>query len=146
MALDLRRGGLAASLVVFGLGAAFAQTAPAPFKCDIQPDTKSVRVSITNPHAHEAHCTAHCEFSTPKSGAIFMVECATTVGASAKDFMLCTKTYDQGTLVKMTEGKGDCLNNEVKESKDDDEDSEALIQRMQKQGQEMLDAMKKKKP
>jgi hypothetical protein len=113
------------------------------FTCAIQPDGKSVRATVSNPHEHEAHCTTHCEFSTTKAGTKFMVECGTAVAASAVDFELCLKSFDEGRLVKMTSGKGDCLSNEVKEDKEE-EDAETMMQRMQKQGQDFLDVMKKK--
>jgi hypothetical protein len=46
-------------------------------------------------------------------------------------------------VVKLLEGKGECLNSAVK-AVDDDEDSDVLIQRLQQQGQDFLDKMKKK--
>src|SRR5262249_13748995 len=134
---------LLALFVVLVSGNALAQNKPAPFSCIVQPDGVSVRVSISNPHQHEAQCTAHCEFNTTKAGTRFMVECGTSVAADAKDRELCVKTFDSGRVVKLLEGKGECFNSEVK-ADNDDEDSDALIQRLQKQGQDFIDAMKKK--
>jgi len=131
------------TLVILSAGAAFAQTKPAPFSCVVQPDGVSVRVAISNPHAHEAHCTAHCEFNTAKAGTRFMVECGTSVAASATDKELCIKTFESGRVVKLLEGKGECLNSEVR-ADPDDEDSDALIEKLQKQSKDFIDAVKKK--
>lgn len=130
--------------VVLTASGVFAQTKPAPFSCAIQPDGVSVRVTISNPHAGDAHCTAHCEFNTTKADTRFIVECATSIPGNANGRELCVKKFESGRVMKLLEGKGECLNSAVKAEDDDDEDSDALIQRLQKQGKDALDAMKKK--
>jgi hypothetical protein len=137
------RATLGVALLVAFTAAAAAQTKPAPFSCAIQPDGVSVRVVITNPHAHEAHCTAHCEFSTTKADTSFIVECGTSISANAGGRELCIKKFESGRVLKLLEGKGECLNSAVKADDDDDADSEALVQRLQQQGKEFLDRMKK---
>jgi hypothetical protein len=131
-----------AALVLAG-SAALAQS-PAPFSCTIDGDGQSVRVKVSNPHPHEAQCTVNCSFNTTKTGTRFGVECGRGVGAGAKDFELCVKTFNGGRIVKLLEGKASCLNTEVKEEQDDDEDSDALIQKLQKQSQDFIDGVKKK--
>jgi hypothetical protein len=140
-----RRFWISPILVAMSASVALAQTKPAPFSCAVQPDGVSVRVSISNPHANDAHCTAHCEFNTTKAGTRFIVECGTSIPANASDRELCVKTFDSGRVVKLLEGKGECLNSAVKQD-DGDEDSDALIQRLQKQSQDFIDAVKKKQP
>jgi hypothetical protein len=135
---------IAQILIAISAGAAAAQTKPAPFTCAVQPDGVSVRVAISNPHDHEAHCTAHCEFNTTKAGTRFMVECGRSVDASAVDKELCVKTFEAGRVVKLLEGKGECLNSEVKDSGGDDEDSDVLIEKLQQQSKEFIDAVRKK--
>ncbi len=125
--------------------AAFAQTMPAPFSCAVQPDGVSVRVTIANPHANDAHCTAHCEFNTTKAGTLFIVECGASVGAGVADKELCVKTFDSGRVTKLAEGKGECLNSAVKAEDDkDDEDNDAMIQRLQQQSKDFIDAARRK--
>jgi hypothetical protein len=136
------RAMLGAALLAALTANALGQTKPAPFVCAIQPDGVSVRATISNPHANDAHCTAHCEFSTTKADTKFIVECGTSVSASASERELCVKKFESGRVVKLLEGKGECLNSAVK-AVDDDEDSDVLIQRLQQQGQDFLDKMKK---
>lgn len=140
--IHLLCAGLGVALFALGTGAALAQIRPAPFSCAIEPDGVSVRVTISNPHANEAHCTAHCEFNTTKADTRFIVECATSIPASASGRELCVKKFDSGRVLKLLEGKGECLNSAVK-AEDDDEYSEILIRRLQQQGKDFIDRMKK---
>jgi hypothetical protein len=77
------------------------------FACTVQPDGKSLTVSVTNPHKAETHCQVHCEFSTGP-GSTYMAECGKTVPPGVET-VLCSKVYERGQLGKQVSGTVDCI-------------------------------------
>ena len=136
---------LVAALVVF-VAPAFA--ASQPFKCALQPDGKSVRVTIANPYKQDAYCMVNCQFSTKQAGSSFQISCGKEVSAGGVETELCIKTDTRpAALVGMTGGDGDCTDPTPKDAptlSDDDKDDEELIQRLQKQGQDFINRQKSK--
>jgi hypothetical protein len=86
---------------------AAAPASAGDFACTVQPDGKSVTVSVTNPHEAETHCQVHCEFATGK-GSSFMAECGKTVPPGVET-VLCIKPYEHGQLGKLESGTVDCV-------------------------------------
>ncbi len=141
--------------VAAGLWLAPAQADP--FTCKISADGKSVDAMIANPFKRDASCQVNCQLSTTRAGTSFQISCTKEVAPGAAEVVLCSKTVDDGTLVKMTGGSGECTNPEPKASnadKDDDIDVQALIndpaklrERIRKDlppdAQKMLDKMNK---
>jgi len=123
-----------------------ALAAGQPFKCELSGNGKSVRGSIANPYAQETHCVVNCQFAT-STGASFQISCAKTAAGGGIESELCVKTYDTGTLTKMTGGDGDCIAPlpPGEDNDDSDEDDEALIKQLQQQGQDMLKEMQRGK-
>jgi hypothetical protein len=92
--------------------AALALSASVPalagdFACTVQPDGKSLTVSVTNPHKTETHCQVHCEFSTGP-GSTYTAECGKTVPPGVET-VLCSKVYEGGQLGKQVSGTVDCV-------------------------------------
>lgn len=131
-------------ILFFAVMLALATPAAAsqPFKCTLQGDGRTVRVTIANPFQQDAQCMVDCQFATNRAGTSFMVSCGKAV-PPGEDVELCVKTYDKGTLTAMTGGTGECTDPTPRDTPaDDDDDDEALIQRLQQQGQDMLKKMK----
>jgi len=121
--------------------------------CTLGPDKKTVTVTATNPYSQTMACEVNCDMAL--SGGISTVVCVKPVPVGAKDFVMCTEKADEGHA--WTRVKGATVNcpdpaAPPKSSKteadkaDDDDDAkiDAEMQKMMKQGQEMLDRMKKK--
>lgn len=128
----------------FSCGVA-AQADPAQFACTIQPDKQTVRVTIKNPFETETQCMVNCEISTQRAGTKFLVSCGRPVKPGVEG-ELCVKKDDEGTLVSMIGGDGDCIKplppEPAEEKKDDDDD--ALIQKMMKDSQDFIDKSRSK--
>lgn len=122
--------------------------------CTLSADKKTVTVTATNPYSKVMACEVNCDMAVPNG--IGTVVCVKPVPVGARDFVMCTETATEGhpyTRVKGAEvncpdpsapppaSKADSG------SKDDDDDddakADAQMQKMLKQGQEMLDRMKK---
>jgi hypothetical protein len=137
----MRRISAVQALLALSTVAASAVDNPAPFTCAILPDGKSVRASVTNPFDRETSCSVNCQFSTPQQGSSFQVSCTKTIEAGSKSIDLCVRESSRA-LVKMTGGNADCVRPLAEE--ETDEDSDALIEKLQKQGQDFIDRTKKK--
>jgi hypothetical protein len=129
--------------------------------CTLSADKRTVTVTATNPYSKVMACEVNCDMAIPNG--IGTVVCAKPVPVGAKDFVMCTKTADEGhsyTRVKGAEvncpdpsapppaGKADTSSKADADSKDDDDDDDAradeLMQKMEKQGQEMLERQRQK--
>lgn len=121
-----------------------AHADPAPFSCTIQPDRKSVKVTIRNPFDTETQCLVNCQFSTERAHTSFQLTCGNVVSGGAER-ELCTKIDEQGTLVAMTGGDGDCVKPlpPEPEDKSGDED-DADIRKLMKEGQDFIDKTRQK--
>ncbi len=140
--------GAAAAMLVAGQAYA-AEVAT----CTLGPDKKTVTVTATNPYSQVMACEVNCDMAL--AGGIATVVCVKPVPVGAKDFVMCTDKADGDHLY--TRVKGATVNcpdpaappkgaDKAEKAADDDDDAatEATMQKMMKQGQEMLDRMKKK--
>jgi hypothetical protein len=121
--------------------------------CTLGSDKKTVTVTATNPYAQVMACEVNCDMALP--GGIATVVCVKPVPVGAKDFVMCTDKANGDHLY--TRVKGTTVNcpdpaappkgaDKAEKPADDDDDAatEATMQKMMKQGQEMLDRLKKK--
>jgi hypothetical protein len=127
--------------------------------CTLSADKKTVTVTATNPYSKVMACEVNCDMAI--SNGIGTVVCAKPVPVGAKDFVMCTRTAAEGhsyTRVKGAEvncpdpsapppaSKAETGSKADTDSKDDDDDDakdDEKMQKMMKQGQEMLDRLKK---
>ena len=120
--------------------------------CTLGADKKTVTITATNPYSQVMACEVNCDMAVPNG--IGTVVCAKPVPVGAKDFVICSRTTDGSGY---THVKGASLNcpdpsapppaSNASDSKDDDDDdakADEQMQKMMKQGQEMLDQLKKK--
>src|SRR4051794_39062998 len=114
--------------------------------CTLGADRKTVTVTATNPYAQVMACEVNCDMALP--GGIATVVCVKPVPAGAKDFVMCTDKADGDHIY--TRVKGATVNcpdpsapppKAEKADDDDDTKTEETMQKMMKQGQEMLDRM-----
>ena len=122
--------------------------------CTLSADKKTVTVTATNPYPKVMACEVNCDMAVPNG--IGTVVCAKPVPVGAKDFVMCTETATDGrsyTRVKGAEVNcpdpsapppGSKADTDSKDDDDDDAKADELMQKMQKQGQEMLDRLKQK--
>jgi hypothetical protein len=122
--------------------------------CTLSADKKTVTVTATNPYSKVMACEVNCDMAIPNG--IGTVVCVKPVPVGAKDFVMCTETAAEGH--SYTRVKGASLNcpdpsapppgsKAEPDSKDDDDDdakADELMQKMLKQGQEMLERQKQK--
>lgn len=137
------------SLTVFAFvlgGIANVDASNTQFKCTLGADGKTVRVTVSHAFKQDAYCTVNCQFATKSAGTSFQVSCTKSVPAG-DDSELCVKTYDKGSLTKMTGGDAECLDPTPKDSsdKDDADDDDAAMKDMQKMQREGLDMLRKMK-
>ena len=116
--------------------------------CTLSADKKTVTVTATNPYSKVMACEVSCYMAIPNG--IGTVVCAKPVPVGAKDFVMCTEAAGSGQVyTRVKEASVNCPDPAPpppKAEKDDDDDAKAdeMMQKMMKQGQEMLDRMKKK--
>jgi hypothetical protein len=121
--------------------------------CTLGPDKKTVTVTATNPYSQVMACEVNCDIAL--AGGIATVVCVKPVPPGAKDFVMCTDKASGDHLY--TRVKGATVNcpdpaappkgaDKAEKAADDDDDAatEATMQKMMKQGQDMLDRLKKK--
>lgn len=119
--------------------------------CTLGADRKTVTVTATNPYSQTMACEVNCDMAL--SGGIATVVCVKPVPAGAKDFVMCTDkaagdhTYTRvkGTSVNCPDPSAPPKADKAADKNDDDDDAkaDAMMQKMMKQGQDMLDRMKK---
>ena len=124
--------------------------------CTLGADKKTVTVTASNPYAQVMACEVNCHMDIP--GGFATVVCVKPVPPGAKDFVMCTDVSTGGhpyTRVKATEANcpdpaapPTAAKAETKKDDDDSDDDDAKVdeqmRKMQKQGQDMLDALKRK--
>jgi len=121
--------------------------------CTLGADKKTVTVTATNPYSQVMACEVNCDMAL--AGGISTVVCVKPVPVGSKDFVMCTQKAAEGvTYTRVKETTVNCPDPaaQAKSTKaetqkaDDDDDARAdeMMQKMMKQGQEMLDRMKKK--
>ena len=133
------------SLIVLLLlfpGVAQAQT---KFACEVSADRLSLRILVTNPYEQETHCQVNCHLKAPEGGTI-SGSCGKTVPGKSTGFLLCAQERDNKGRYGALEASsnGEC----VKPLTDaglqkEDEDDDALIRKLQKEGQDALKRLQK---
>jgi hypothetical protein len=115
------------------------------FVCQISEDKLTLRVLITNPYEQETHCQANCHLRSAGGGTISS-SCGKTVPGKAADFLLCEQTRQGKTAygAVLASSNAECVKpltdaNRQKEDEDDD----ALIEKLQKDGQDALKRLQK---
>jgi len=141
----------------FGAMAAFLVASPAladsVAKCALGPDKKTVTVTASNPYSQVMACEVNCNMDIP--GGFATVVCVKQVPVGARDFVMCTDVSKDGkSYTRVKDIDANCpdpaappAGSRAEPSKSDDDDdaeADALMKKMQQQGQEMLDRMKRK--
>jgi hypothetical protein len=141
---------IGAVALLVAVGPAFAAEVAT---CTLSADKKTVTVSATNPYSKVMACEVNCDMAVPNG--IGTVVCAKPVPVGAKDFVMCTESATEG--IRWTRVKGASLNcpdpsapppaskadSDGKDDDDDDAKVDEKMQQMMKQGQEMLQQLKK---
>ena len=119
--------------------------------CTLGADRKTVTITATNPYSQVMACEVNCDMAL--SGGIATVVCVKPVPAGARNFVMCTDkaagdhlyTRVKGTTVNCPDPSAAAKPAKAEQA-DDDDDAKAdeMMQKMMKQGQDMLERMKKK--
>jgi hypothetical protein len=121
--------------------------------CTLSADKKTVTVTATNPYSKVMACEVNCDMAVPNG--IGTVVCAKPVPVGAKDFVMCSETATDGRSYTRVKGaEVNCpdpsapppaskANTDSKDDDDDDAKADEQMQKMMKQGQEMLEQLKK---
>jgi hypothetical protein len=126
--------------------ASAAPAAPAPvaaaapavkagtFICRISADGHSFDAIIANPYNVEASCQVNCQVSTTKAGTTIQSSCTKNIAPGVGEVVLCSKTLDDGKLVKVVGGSGECTDPTPKQpSAAEKNDEDAKVQRLMNQ-------------
>ena len=125
--------------------------------CTLSADKKTVTVTASNPYPQVMACEVNCDMAIPDG--ISTVVCVKPVPVGSKDFVMCTHVAAEGhsyTRVKGAEvncpdpsappaaTKADPAKDDADSDDDDDAKANEMMQKMLKQGQELLDRQKQK--
>jgi hypothetical protein len=127
--------------------------------CTLSADKKTVTVTASNPYSQVMACEVNCHMGLP--GGFATVVCVKPVPVGSKDFVMCTDVVKDGhPYTKVTDTDANCpdpaapppaasktdSNEKAVDDDDDDDDAKAdeKMQKMMKQGQEMLNRQKRK--
>lgn len=126
-------------------GSAFAADVTAI--CKLGDDKRTVTVAFTNPESKTMQCEVNCDMALP--GGFGTVVCVKPVPGGAKDHVMCTEVSKGGTPWVRVKGTDvscrDPSGTPVTpaDEKAEDEEADALIKKLQKQGQDFIDRQKK---
>lgn len=136
---------VAAALFLLAASAASAQTPP-KFVCKISDDKLTLRVTITNPYDQPTHCQVNCHLSGSAPGSTFSSSCGKTVPAKAAEFHLCEQQLPDKRPYGIVDASSnaECIKplTEADRQKED-EDDEALVKKLEKEGLDMLKRLQK---
>lgn len=115
--------------------------------CKLGDDKRTVTVAFTNPASKTMQCEVNCDMALP--GGFGTVACVKPVPGGAKDQVMCTEvskggtpwTRVRGTEVSCRDPDGTPVT--PADEKAEDEEADALIKKLQKQGQDFIDRQKK---
>ena len=129
---------------VFCLSAVAAARADVTALCKL--DKGTVTVAFTNPGTKTMQCEVNCDMGL--AGGFGTVVCVKPVPSGAKDLVMCTEKNDGPAYTRVRGQEVNCRDSEgtpvsPEAEKDDDEDSDTLIKKMQEQSQDMLRRMQK---
>jgi hypothetical protein len=139
------RGVVWASLFTMLSVSAQAQTPP-KFLCQISSDKLTLRVTITNPYDQPTHCQVNCHLSGSAPGSTFSSSCGKTVPAKAGDFLLCEQQLPGKRPYGVVDASSnaECIKPLTDADKQkEDEDDDALIKKLEKEGLDMLKRLQK---
>lgn len=115
--------------------------------CKLADDKRTVTVAFTNPETKMMQCEVNCDMALP--GGFGTVVCVKPVPGGAKDQVLCTEVHRdgaawlrvRGTEVSCRDPNGTPLT--PADEKAEDEDDDALIGALQKQGRDFIERQRK---
>jgi hypothetical protein len=125
--------------------------------CTLSADKKTVTVTASNPYSQVMACEVNCDMAVPDG--FSTVVCVKPVPVGSKDFVMCTHVAAEGhshTGGNETEAncpdpaappaatKTDTTKDDADSDDDDDAKANEMMQKMLKQGQELLDRQKQK--
>ncbi|CAN5210670.1 hypothetical protein BH10PSE11_BH10PSE11_11450 [soil metagenome] len=133
------------AFLIFAAGSSFAADVTAI--CKLGDDKRTVTVAFTNPESKTMQCEVNCDMALP--GGFGTVVCVKPVPGGAKDQVLCTEVSKgstawqrvRGTEVSCRDPNGTPVT--PADDKAEDEEADALIKKLQKQGQDFIDRQKK---
>lgn len=111
-------------------------------------DKGTVTVAFTNPESKTMQCEVNCNMAI--ANGLGTVVCLKSVPGGAKDLVLCTEKGDGPLYTRVKDQEVNCRDPSgtpvpLKDEKAEDEDSDALIRKMQQESLEMLKQMQKMK-
>ncbi|MCX7308093.1 MAG: hypothetical protein NTZ72_09120 [Afipia sp.] len=115
-------------------------------------DKGTVTVAFTNPESKTMQCEVNCNMAI--ANGLGTVVCVKPVPGGAKDLVLCTEKGDGPPYTRVKDQEVNCRDPEgtpvspeeqKAKEKADDEESDALIKKMQQDSIEMLKQMQKMK-
>ncbi len=134
------------------LAATFLICASSPSSADVTATCKldkgTVTVAFTNPESKTMQCEVNCNMAI--ANGIGTVVCVKPVPGGAKDLVLCTEKGDGPIYTRVKDQDVNCRDPNgtpvpPADEKAEDEDSDALIKKMQQDSMEMLKQMQKQK-
>lgn len=115
--------------------------------CRLADDKRAVSVAFTNPGTKTMQCEVNCDMALP--GGFGTVVCVKPVPGGAKDQVLCTEvSKGSAAWVRVRGYEVNCRDPEgtpvtPADEKSDEEEDEAMIRKLQKQGQDFIDQQRK---
>ncbi len=111
-------------------------------------DKGTVTVTFTNPESKTMQCEVNCNMEI--ANGLGTVVCVKPVPGGAKDLVLCTEKGDGPPYTRVKDQKVNCRDPNgtpvtSEQQKADDENSDAVIRKMQQQSLEMLRQMQQQK-
>ena len=134
-----------AGLFVIVAQVAYAQTPP-KFVCQISADKLTLRVTVTNPYDQPTHCQVNCHLSGSAPGSTFSSSCGKTVPAKAGDFLLCEQQLPDKRPYGIVDASSnaECIKPLTDADRQkEDEDDDALVKKLEKDGQDFLKRLQK---
>jgi hypothetical protein len=131
--------------ILFALLLPLTAQAQTKFTCEVSPDRLSLRILVTNPYDQDTHCQVNCHIRAPNGGTI-SGSCAKTVPGKAENFLLCTQERQnkQQYGAMLSSSNAECVKPLADtDGKKEDEDDDALINKLQKDGQDALKRLQK---
>ena len=133
-----------ASFLILTAGSAVAAEVTAV--CRLADDRRTVTVAFTNPFAGTMQCDVNCDMALP--GGFGTVVCVKPVPGGVKDQVMCTQVREgtpwvrvRGTEVSCRDPKGMPVT--PAEEKNDDDEADEMIRKLQKQGQDFIEQQRK---
>lgn len=135
--------------LIFAVAVVFAATpALADVTAVCKLDKGTVTVAFTNPETKTMQCEVNCNMTI--ANGLGTVVCVKPVPGGAKDLVLCTEKGDGPPYTRVKDQEVNCRDpngtpvtpeQQKAQEKADDEDSDALIKKMQQESLEMLRRM-----